>query len=533
MPFPPVPESPHRRLLSPEQPPRTHRGGGTHLPPSSFPGRSSAVASGSGTPRVGMHLFTKPRNHHGDGCDDDDDVSVLTFSTVTTGKNSHARSYVENLAKESLEKVMSGGMEGALERDEEEDNEDDREDDLDDRGRILTRLSEEGSSSQGGSSSEITRRSAAEERCDRGDGRSSDKRKRNDAVEKGREHAKEKEGDEEEDDDDDDDTLSLAESVLSNANEVLMKLSASPYAKNIRNKHNTNAPQRNLLPPPSTSTSSSSPSPSSFAVANVTTSSPYKKTNILGDAKKMPRESPPNPHVRDKYLAAATNIYSPTTKTSRIGDTHSFWNRWNDENISRASNHGDSNDRGGKNDRNSSFASSKSLSPSKSSAGSASNHRYNDNVKDYANNCDNRKTHYDNHNNTSKNNNNNNNNNNNSRTSFLFETNNDHSDRSTHNHTSRDGDILQRKSSTITMPKLRDNDDKLKRLQAEKKKCQRELEECQSKSKEATNALDASIARAKLLLEKMMMGKNAQSATTNTTAGREEVTVRDGGVVSC
>ena len=133
-----------------------------------------------------MHLYQNET--------EDDDVSVLTFGTLSAREN--PSSYVRS-ARELLEKIM-------LERDD-SGNDEDR--------NILTRISEEGAST--GESASCYSKTG----CDRSHtSKLSPKSDENEGTV-----------------DDDDDTITVAESILDSANKVLSSIGSSPYC-NVRRK---------------------------------------------------------------------------------------------------------------------------------------------------------------------------------------------------------------------------------------------------------------------------------------------------------
>ena len=150
-------------------------------------------SSGSGTPRVGMHLYQNDD-------DDDDDVSVLTFHTMGTQMNDTRRLsggggggsiYIKS-ARQSLDRLLFDGKTMAS-------------------GDLL-RISEEESQMSSCHSKNSRSRSSVSTRDEE-------------------EQSKETEVD---DGEDDDDTISLAQSVLTNTNKVLSNIDSSPYRRNKR-----------------------------------------------------------------------------------------------------------------------------------------------------------------------------------------------------------------------------------------------------------------------------------------------------------
>ena len=198
MPFPPMPESPGRRL----------------------PSRSS------GTPRVGMHLYQN---------DEEDDVSVLTFHTMgakdtLNNLNNHVgggSSFVKS-ARESLERLILESKNSG-----------------DDDGKSLSRISEEGGSQN---SSCHSKRG-----CDM-----SSSSKSSQAKKENKARVDDHEDDVDVDDDNvgsidygDDDTISLAESILESANKVLSSIGSSPYGRSKKPSspgHQLQSLQHNLKP---------------------------------------------------------------------------------------------------------------------------------------------------------------------------------------------------------------------------------------------------------------------------------------------
>lgn len=170
-PSPPTPEAPKRnnRLSDHPTPEQRHR--------------RNPSNNTTGTPRVGMHLIPT---------DDDDDVSVLTFSTMTTkdtvGTYTTSKSFVET-ARQSLEKLM---IDDIAKQKNEGDSPMGKE--------TLSHISEEAGSQRSHASSK--KMSQYHE--------SSNEEDNNDDVH-------------------DDDTLSLAESILDSANQVLRNIGSSPY----------------------------------------------------------------------------------------------------------------------------------------------------------------------------------------------------------------------------------------------------------------------------------------------------------------
>ena len=155
-------------------------------------------SSGSGTPRVGMHLYQNDD-------DDDDDVSVLTFHTMGTQLNDTRRlsggggsNYIKS-ARQSLDRLSLFDGKTMASGD-------------------LLRISEEESQMSSCHSKNSRSRSSVSTRDEE-------------------EQSKEKEVDDEEEDDDD--TISLAQSVLTNTNKVLSNIDSSPYRRNKREASST------------------------------------------------------------------------------------------------------------------------------------------------------------------------------------------------------------------------------------------------------------------------------------------------------
>jgi len=152
--------------------------------------RLLSKTSGSGTPRVGMHLYQNDD-------DDDDDVSVLTFHTMGTQMNDTRRlsggggsNYIKS-ARQSLDRLSLFDGKTMASGD-------------------LLRISEEESQMSSCHSKNSRSRSSVSTRDEEEQSKTTDV----------------------DDEEEDDDTISLAQSVLTNTNKVLSNIDSSPYRRN-------------------------------------------------------------------------------------------------------------------------------------------------------------------------------------------------------------------------------------------------------------------------------------------------------------